>query len=223
MTVTVRWFAMLREEAGQDSCDVELPATASAADAVAAASDQVGLSATARSIPVVLAVNREQVRPDAIVSDGDEVAVLPPVSGGAPTARVHAAIITELLSADRLRAAVADDGAGAIVTFEGVTREVPRLEYDAYAEMATPLLETLLADVAATHGLLAIAAEHRIGTVPLGESSVVIAASSAHRPEAFAGAREAIDRIKVELPIWKQEQGELGGQWVPGTPMRGRT
>lgn len=223
MMVTVRWFAMLRDEAGVDSSQVELPASATAADAVAAASDRVGLSASARSIPVVLAVNREQVSPDTTVSDGDEVAVLPPVSGGAPTARVHAAILTEPLSADRLRAAVADDGAGAIVTFEGVTREVPHLEYDAYAEMATPLLETLLAEIAAAHGLLAIAAEHRVGTVPLGESSVVIAASSAHRPEAFAGAREAIDRIKVELPIWKQEQGEAGGQWVQGTPMQART
>ena len=221
MTVTVRWFAMLRVEAGRDSCEVELPASASAADAVAAASDQVGLSATARGIPVVLAVNREQVDPDAIVSDGDEVAVLPPVSGGAPTPRVHAAVVTEPLSADRLRAAVADHGAGALVTFEGVTREVPRLEYDAYVEMATPLLETLLTEVAAAHGLLAIAAEHRVGTVPLGESSVVIAASSAHRPEAFAGAREAIDRIKVELPIWKQEQGQAGDHWVQGTPMQG--
>lgn len=213
---------MLREEAGQGFCEVELPAPASAADAVAAASDQVGLSARARSIPVVLAVNREQVGPDTIVSDGDEVAVLPPVSGGAPTARVHAAIVTEPLSADRLRAAVADNGAGAVVTFEGVTRDVPRLEYDAYTEMATPLLAALLAEVASTHGLLAIAAEHRVGVVPLGASSVVIAASSAHRPEAFAGAREAIDRIKVELPIWKQEQGEGGGRWVPGTPMQGR-
>ena len=108
MRVTVRWFAMLREEAGKDSCAVELPAAASAADAVAAASDQVGLSLAARSIPVVLAINREQVSRDAPVSDGDEVAVLPPVSGGAPTARVHAAILTEPLSADRLRAAVAD-------------------------------------------------------------------------------------------------------------------
>jgi len=214
---------MLREEAGQGSCEVELPAASSAADAVAAASDQVGLSVRARSIPVVLAVNREQVGPDAIVSDGDEVAVLPPVSGGAPTPRVHAAVVIDSLSADRLRAAVADDGAGAIVTFEGVTRDVPRLEYDAYVEMAMPLLETLLAEVAATHGLLAIAAEHRVGTVPLGESSVVIAASAAHRPEAFAGAREAIDRIKVELPIWKQEHDEAGGQWVSGTPMQGRT
>ncbi len=223
MRVTVRWFAMLREEAGQDSCDVELPEAATAADAVAAASDQADLSVAARSIPVVLAINREQVSPDAIVSDGDEVAVLPPVSGGAPTARVSAAILTEPLSADRLRVAVADDGAGAIVMFEGVTRDVPRLEYDAYVEMAAPLLEALLAEVADAHGLLAIAAEHRVGTVPLGESSVVIAASSAHRPEAFAGAREAIDRIKVELPIWKQEQGAAGSEWVQGTPMRGRT
>ena len=223
MRVTVRWFAMLRKEAQQDSCEVELPASASAGDAVAVASNQVGLSDTARSIPVVLAVNREQVSPDAIVSEGDEVAVLPPVSGGAPTPRVHAAIVTDLVSADRLRAVVADHGAGAIVTFEGVTREVPRLEYDAYVEMAMPLLERLLAEVAVTHGLLAIAAEHRVGIVPLGESSVVIAASSAHRPEAFAGAREAIDRIKVELPIWKQEHDEVGGRWVSGTAMRART
>jgi molybdopterin synthase catalytic subunit len=219
MKVTVRLFAMLREEAGTDTCEVELPEHATAADAVSAASDQTGLSAEARTIPVVLAVNREQAQPDTALADGDEVAMLPPVSGGAP-ARVRAAIKTERLSADRLRAAVADDGAGAIVTFEGVTREVPQLEYDAYVEMAKPLLEALLTEVAAEHGLLAIAAEHRVGTVPLGESSVIIAASSAHRGEAFTGARAAIDRIKVELPIWKQEQGTAGDQWVEGTPMR---
>jgi molybdopterin synthase catalytic subunit len=210
---------MLREEAGTDTCEVELPEHATAADAVAAASDQTGLSAKARTIPVVLAVNREQAQPDTALADGDEVAMLPPVSGGAP-ARVRAEITAERLSADRLRAAVADDGAGAIVTFEGVTREVPQLEYDAYVEMAKPLLEALLSEVAAEHGLLAIAAEHRVGTVPLGESSVIIAASSAHRGEAFTGARAAIDRIKVELPIWKQEQGTAGDPWVEGTPMR---
>lgn len=207
---------MLREEAGRESVELDVPAAATAAQAVQAAYDVVGMSDRARSIPVVTAVNREQVSTDAVLAEGDEVAVLPPVSGGAPL--IHAAIVTDQLSADRLHKLVSDPRAGAVVTFHGVTRAVERLDYDAYPEMAQTRLETLLADVVQTHDLIAIAAEHRIGAVPLGESSVIVAASSGHRPEAFAGARAAIDRIKLELPIWKRESGPEGG-WVDGSPI----
>lgn len=137
--------------------------------------------------------------------------------------RIHARITPEPLSADALCGLVADDGAGATVTFHGTTRTVDRLEYEAYVEMAEPLLRDILADVAARHDVLALAAEHRIGTVPRREASVVIAASAAHRGPAFAAAREAIDRIKAQVPIWKREvdvtPAGVDARWVDGTPV----
>ena len=111
---------------------------------------------------------------------------------------------------------VGDPAAGAIVTFQGVTREVELLEYEAYAEMAEERIAAILRDCAERHGLRAVAAEHRVGAVPLGEPSVIVAVSAAHRGEAFAGAREAIDRIKAEAPIWKKEIAGGGEHWVEG-------
>ena len=104
-----------------------------------------------------------------------------------------------------------------MVTFQGVTREVERLEYEAYAEMAEPRIEAILRDAIERHGLCAAAAEHRVGTVPLSEPSVLVAVSAPHRGEAFAGAREVIDRIKAEAPIWKKEVAGGEERWVEGT------
>ena len=121
------------------------------------------------------------------------------------------------LSGGRLREAVSDPAAGAIVVFEGVTRQTAALDYEAYVEMAAERIEAIVGDCVRSHGLLAAAAEHRVGTVPLGEPAVIVAVSAAHRAEAFAGAREAIDRIKAEVPIWKREVvAEGGGSWVAG-------
>jgi molybdenum cofactor biosynthesis protein MoaC len=142
------------------------------------------------------------------VSEGDEVALIPPVSGGA-TAASHVRVTSEPLSVDELASAVARPGAGALVVFCGTTRDVESLEYEAYAEMASERIAAIVDDCIAHHGLEAAAAEHRVGTVALGEPSVIVAVSAAHRGEAFAGAREAIDRIKAEAPIWKVEvEGE---------------
>ena len=121
---------------------------------------------------------------------------------------------TDALELGALARSVGDPAAGAVVTFQGVTREVELLTYEAYAEMAEARIEAILRDCARHHDLLAIAAEHRVGDVPLGEPSVIIAASAAHRAEAFAGAREAIDRIKTEAPIWKKEVADGGEHWV---------
>ncbi len=226
VTIRVKLFAMLRERAGGGDFELDLPAASTAREALAAIGESRGMSDLLERMPVALAVNREYVRDDVTLVDGDELAVIPPVSGGAPEGDgplCHAAITAEPLSADRLSRLVAHDGAGAIVTFHGTTREVDRLEYEAYDEMAGERLESILTEVAAAHGLLAVAAEHRTGAVPLGESSVIVAVSAAHRPEAFAGAREAIDRIKSELPVWKREVESSGeGEsktWVDGTPV----
>ena len=104
------------------------------------------------------------------------------------------------------------------MTFQGVTREVERLEYEAYAEMARSGCSRSRAAAVERHGLCAAAVEHRVGAVPLSEPSVAVAVSAAHRGEAFAGAREIIDRVKAEAPIWKKEIEGGGERWVEGRP-----
>jgi molybdopterin synthase catalytic subunit len=212
MEVTVRLFAQLRERAGSNELSIELPEGALVSDALTALGD------LAEGLPVVMAVNREYADADAPLASGDELALIPPVSGGeaAPWSRVT----DEPLDVAAVRARVRDPRAGAVVVFEGVTREVERLEYEAYAEMAEPRIEAILRKAVERHGLCAAAAEHRVGTVPLGEPSVVVAVSAAHREEAFAGAREVIDRIKAEAPIWKKEVEDGDERWVEGTAPR---
>jgi MoaE-MoaD fusion protein len=220
MEVELRLFAVFRERAGRERLALELPEGATVADALAAAAEQPGLGEILAAMPVRAALNREYVDDDAPIAPGDELALIPPVSGGAATG-THARVTAEPLSVEALAAAVGRPGAGATVVFCGTTREIERLEYEAYAEMAAERIETILADCIARHGLEAAAAEHRTGSVPLGEPSVVVAVSAPHRGEAFAGAREAIDRIKAEAPIWKQEveggEGDESRRWVEGS------
>jgi MoaE-MoaD fusion protein len=209
MQVRVRLFAQLRERAGADEVELELPEGALVSDALAR------LDAVTNGLRVVMAVNHEYADPGASLEPGDELALIPPVSGGS-VGVTHTRVTGEPLSLDALRERVRDPRAGAIVTFEGVTREVDQLEYEAYAEMAERQMAEIVAAAVERHGLCAAAAEHRVGAVPLSEPSVAIAVSAPHRAEAFAGGREIIDRIKAQAPIWKKEQGE----WVRGTPPR---
>ena len=206
MHVRVRLFAGLRDRAGAEEIELELPDGASVGDALAQ------LAHVSDGIKVVMAVNREYADADVRLHPDDELALIPPVSGGA-TELAHARVTTEALSQEKLTELVKHPRAGAIVTFLGVTREVDQLEYEAYAEMAERQIAEIVARAIETHGLTAAAAEHRIGTVPLSEPSVIVAASAPHRTEAFEGAREIIDRIKEQAPIWKREEGE----WVDGT------
>ncbi len=206
MQVRVRLFAALRERAGSEELELELPADARVSDALA----QIGW--LTGGLRVVMAVNREYADGDAMLQAGDELALIPPVSGGSVGA-MHARVTADPLSLDRLVELVRDPRAGAVVTFLGVTRDVSHLDYEAYVEMAEPKIAQIVAAAIARHGLCAAAAEHRTGRVPLSEPSVAIAVSAPHRAEAFAGAREIIDTIKAQAPIWKQEEGE----WVPGT------
>lgn len=212
MTVTVRLFAMLRDQAGTGVIDVELGPDPTVGAVARRAASQAGIEQLMATLPVAMALNREYADADTPVVDGDELALIPPVSGGAP--KLLAEITGEPISLDALVTFVRDPRAGAIVTFQGEPRDVDRLDYEAYVEMAEPRMAAILAAVAAAHGLVAIAAAHRTGPVPLGEASVAIAASAPHRPEAFAGAREAIDRIKAEVPIWKQEVSGEQSVWV---------
>jgi molybdopterin converting factor subunit 1 len=215
MTVTVRLFAILRERAGRDSVEIELAEGATVGDAFERLAAAPGLGELVERLPLRMAVNREYADAGTPIAPGDELALIPPISGGA--GRTHASVTGEPLSAERLSAWVGDPGAGAIVTFQGVTREVASLDYEAYREMAEKRIAAILVECVGRHGLLAAAAEHRIGRVPRGEPGVVVAVSAGHREEAFAGAREAIDRIKAEAPIWKRELDATGeGRRVEG-------
>jgi molybdopterin converting factor subunit 1 len=231
MTVTVRLFAILRERAGRDSVEIELPDDATVADAFGRLAAVPGLAELVERMPLRMAVNREYVGADARIAPGDELAVIPPISGGATMnscrpegdknsgdrGRTHASVTEEALSAERLSGWVGDPRAGAIVAFQGVTREVASLDYEAYREMAEERIAAILADAVERHGLIAAAAEHRVGRVPRGEPGVVVAVAAGHRGEAFDGAREAIDRIKAEAPIWKRElDAGSEGSWVEG-------
>jgi molybdopterin synthase catalytic subunit len=200
--IRLRLFAGLRERAGAPSLELELPDGARVDDALAACGDLVA------GVPVVMAVNREYADGAVVLSAGDELALIPPVSGGG----AFAVVVEGPLSLDFLAEHVRDARAGAVVTFSGVTRQVPQLDYEAYAEMAEPVIVEIVAAAIERHGLCAAAAQHRVGVVPVSEASVIVAASAPHRGEAFAGAREIIDEIKLRAPIWKKEEGE----WVEG-------
>jgi MoaE-MoaD fusion protein len=223
MVVHVRLFASLRERAGTDSLELELWRGATVADAMRTLAKDDSLGELLERMPVHMAVNRDYAAAGTVLAPEDELALIPPVSGGAPDAErgenvpVHVRVSEEPLSLSALSAAVGDPGAGAIVIFQGVTREVERLDYEAYTAMAEERIEAIVRECVLAHDLRAAAVEHRVGSVPLGEPSVIVAVSAAHRAEAFAGAREAIDRLKAEAPIWKREHAAgMPGRWASG-------
>jgi MoaE-MoaD fusion protein len=216
MDVTVKLFAGLRERAGANEVPLTLPDGARVADALTELSDVTA------GVPVVMAVNQEFADASVVLHAGDELALIPPVSGGAATepAAAHVRITDQPLALDALAERVRDPRAGAVVTFTGVTREVSHLDYEAYVPMAERQLREIVQAAIERHGLCAAAAEHRIGTVPLSEASVAVAASAPHRGEAFDGAREIIDEIKARASIWKREEGIWIQGAVPPVPRR---
>jgi len=207
----VRLFAALRERAGRDVVELELPEGARVADALQR------LETVTNGVPVVMAVNHEYADLDAGLHEGDEVALIPPVSGGA-VGSLYVRVTDQPLLLEPLIERVRDPRAGAVVTFLGVTREVPELQYEAYAEMAERQMAQIVGRAVERHALCAAAAEHRVGTVPLSEPSVSVAASAPHRDAAFAGAREIIDELKARVPVWKKEEGEWVSGPTPPTP-----
>jgi molybdopterin synthase catalytic subunit len=216
MDVTVRLFASLREHAGSGTVPLQLGDGATVADAIAQLREGA-LSGLPENAPFVAAVAREYVERDHPLAEGDELALVPPVSGGAGEVRL-AEVTGEPLDAEAVRRLVADPSTGATVVFCGTTREVPSLEYEAYVEMAEEKIRQLAEIVVAEHGLTAVAVAHRTGTVELMEPSVVIAVSAGHRSEAFEGAHALLNAVKSQAPIWKQEQPEDGPpSWVQGT------
>ena len=211
MEVTVRLFAVLRERAGSPEVVLELPEGARVRDALES------LSGLAEGIPLVMAVNREYASEETALDPGDELALIPPVSGGSTASAPWVRVSPEPLSLDSLAERVRDPRAGAVVTFAGVTRSVERLVYEAYTEMAEERMGRIAVEALERHGLCAVALEHRVGEVPLSEPSVIVAVSAPHRGEAFAGGREILVRVKAEAPIWKKEVEGGEGRWVEGT------
>ncbi len=170
---------------------------------------------------VAFAVNQEYVEADFRPRDRDEVAFIPPVSGGSEAPWLGPVSIGRgAIDIAALEAAVADPSAGAAVTFAGTTRNgnagrrVIRLEYEAYEPMALSEMRKLAIEAGRRYAIVRIAIQHRVGVVEIGETSVAIAVSAAHRAEAFDACRFAIDRLKEIVPIWKKEHFEGGEIWV---------
>ena len=218
MEITVRLFAALREYAGTRELTLDLQEGSTVADAIVVlrAGALAGLPDRA---PFVTALDREYVEDHERLHAGSELALVPPVSGGAATDEAvrKVALTPDPIDVDAARLLVGDPRCGATVVFTGTTREVPSLEYEAYEEMAIETMRRLADEAVRTHGLVAVAVEHRTGCVPLGEPSIVVAASAPHRQEAFDGARFLLDQVKANAPIWKREHPEEGEpRWVEG-------
>ena len=213
----MRLFAVLREHAGAGELALELDEGATVDDAVRALR-RGALAGLPEGAPFVAAVGREYVRAGHRLTEGDELALVPPVSGGDGGPVRLARVTGEALDVEAVRALVSDPSAGATVVFVGTTRDVPSLEYEAYAEMAQERIAALAGEAAARHGLARVAVAHRTGRVATQEPSIVVAVSAAHRDEAFAGARELLDAVKAQAPIFKREHpGEGPPTWVQGT------
>jgi MoaE-MoaD fusion protein len=208
MRVTVRLFAGLRERAGFAERTLELP------DAAAIGDVWTALDLGEEPAGLLFARNREYAPRESKLEDGDEVALIPPVSGG--TFRLSG----EPLDLGAVVAEVADERAGAIATFLGTTRvesrgrRVLHLEYEAYEGMAEQVMADIAAQLRGRYELIEIAMHHRVGRVGIGDTSVAIAVSAAHRHDALAACHEAIDALKQLVPLWKKEVYEGGEEWI---------
>ena len=206
MRVKVRLFAGLRERAGV--AERELEGVTRVSDVWAA------LELGDEPEGLLYAVNRRYAERERDLADGDEVALIPPVSGGAFR------VTEEPLSLAAVVDEVADESAGAVATFLGTVRRESRgrtvlyLEYEAYAEMAEDVMAQLAAELEQRYDLWAVAIHHRVGRVEIGEASVAIAISAPHRQDALAACRDAIDTLKQTVPLWKKEVYEGGEEWL---------
>lgn len=208
MRVRVRLFAGLRERAGTAERELDLFDGAKAGDVWAA------LELGEEPPGLLYAVNQEYAPPERELADSDEVALIPPVSGG------DVRLSEEPIDVAALIAEVADERAGAIATFLGTTRihsrgrTVVHLDYEAYPGMAEKVMAKIAEGLLAKYELCAVAITHRVGRVGIGETSVAIAVSAPHRQDALAACAEAIDTLKERVPLWKKEVYEGGEEWV---------
>ncbi len=215
MKIRVRLFALYRERAGCGSLTLELPAGARVRDLT-----DIILRRFPNLAPegasLVTAVNAEYAAADTRLEEGDEVALIPPVSGGGEMVELTSGPLVP----EEIASRVASDTCGAVVTFLGTARlysqgkRVLYLEYEAYPEMALKMLEQVRQEVKERWGVEEVAISHRTGRVEIGQVSLVVAVAAPHREEAFQACQHAVDRIKEVVPIWKREVFEDGHVWV---------
>ena len=208
MQITVRLFAGLRELAGTGRQELDLADGSSVADVWQA----LGLGAEPAGL--LYAVNRAYAERETELSEGDEVALIPPVSGGAFRLTEGPVNLTAVV------VAVVDERAGAIATFLGTVRaqsrgrDVIALEYEAYMEMAEDVMAQIATEATERYDLCKVAITHRLGRVEVGETSVAIAVSAPHRHDALAACKDVIDTLKEQVPLWKKELYEDGEEWI---------
>jgi molybdopterin converting factor subunit 1 len=234
MQVNVRYLGMLREIAGREGEPVELPNGTALGELYATLQQRVPQLHQFHHA-IALAVNYEYSDADTQLQEGDEVALIPPVSGGAPEAgdpgqtaamqtTEHAALVRKPIDGAAITAAIKEPDDGAVVVFDGIVRNQTRgrrtlyLDYTAYDPMALQHMEQLAQQALAGYGVRAVWLVHRLGRLQVGETSVFIVVASAHRAAAFDACRWLIDTLKKTVPIWKKEFFEDGAVWADGEP-----
>jgi MoaE-MoaD fusion protein len=234
MQVRVRYLGMLKEIAGREGESVEVDDRTHLGDLYAALQQRVPQLQQFRHA-IALAVNYEYSNSETQLRDGDEVALIPPVSGGAPDpsavgdvaslqASEHAAIVRNPINGAAIAAAIKQPDDGAVAIFDGVVRNQTRgrrtlqLDYTAYEPMALKKMEQLAQQALADYAIRDVWLVHRLGRLQIGESSVYIAVASPHRAAALDACRWLIDRLKKTVPIWKKEYFEDGAVWADGEP-----
>lgn len=217
MKIVVRYFAIIRETLGRSEETREVPDGTTSGELFDALVEEEPRLSGMRTATMLM-VNERYARVDVVLEDGDEVALIPPVSGGSERRLFR--VGPEPLDAREVEALVETGSAGAIVAFTGVVRDRARgravvaLEYEAYRPAAEAMLGQIGDEIAARWGIDRVAIAHRTGRLAVGEASVVIAVASPHRQEAFAACAYAIERLKEIVPIWKKEQYDDGATWI---------
>jgi MoaE-MoaD fusion protein len=225
MRVQVLFFGILKDIVGKALDAIELPDDASVRDVLARYESQ--FPKLKESLPsLAVAVNRQYAGSDTKLSPDDEVALLPPVSGGATelARERHSSIVREVIDTQRVVGGLKRAEDGAVLVFEGVVRNQTRgrktvyLAYEAYEEMALEQMESLAGQALGQFQIRDVAIVHRLGRLEIGEASVLIAIASSHRAAAFDACRWVIDTLKRTVPIWKKEHFEDGAVWADGEP-----
>jgi molybdopterin synthase catalytic subunit len=221
MRVRILVFGVLKDLLSESSSTLELPTGARVQDLL---DHYRGLTAGREELwrSLAVAVNREYVAADQVLADGDEVALLPPVSGGTSGGAPHVSIVHERIDAHTAVTSLERPDDGALVIFDGMVRNNTRgrrtlyLVYEAYEEMALEQMHALRDKALEDFAIRDVAMVHRLGRIEVGESSVLIAVASAHRAAAFEACRWLIDTLKKTVPIWKKEHFEDGAVWADG-------
>jgi molybdopterin converting factor subunit 1 len=220
MRVKVLFFGMLKEMLSSGSQTLELPQGATV-DVLLGHYRDLWPQQPKLWSALAVAVNQNYAKGSCLLREGDEVALLPPVSGGCPAEPI-VALVKEPIDSASLTKSVKQGEDGAVVVFDGIVRNNTRgrrtlfLVYEAYEEMALRQMRALAEEAIAVHGVRQVVLVHRLGRLEVGETSVLIAVSSAHRAHAFAASRWLIDTLKKTVPIWKKEHFEDGEVWADG-------